>query len=152
MAAQPPQIRYVTEGKSLGAPMHKGWAKTWNWLLSCVFSFSGGTGLEIKGKSTGKPVANVLIQGKDGISANCSGPGRPWVISGSGGSTEITGNEDDPPEDPDDPTSPPEPSEPINGSIVIVSADDSNVKVHTSIEDDGAGGQVKTMRIGVYYV
>ena len=80
MAVKPPQIRYVTEGKSLGAGIHKGWAKTWNWVLSWVHHFTPGKGLKMKDASKGSPQIDVLIEGRDGVVVKCAGPRNPYVI------------------------------------------------------------------------
>ena len=80
MAVKPPQIRYVTEGKSLGASLHKGWAATWNWLLSFVHFFKAGKGLKLKGASAGHPQLDVLIEGQDGVRVTCAGNGQPYVV------------------------------------------------------------------------
>lgn len=80
MAVKPPQIRYVTEGKSLGAGIHRGWAATWNWLLSWVHHFTPGKGLKMKDASKGSPQIDVLIEGQDGINVKCAGPRQPYVI------------------------------------------------------------------------
>lgn len=80
MAVKPPQIRYVTEGKSLGAKIHKGWGATWNWLLSWVHHFTPGRGLKLKDASKGKPQLDVLIEGRDGLEVKCAGPRHPYVI------------------------------------------------------------------------
>ena len=80
MAVKPPQIRYATPGKSLGASVHKGWAATWNWVLSWVHHFTPGKGLKMKDASKGSPQLDVLIEGQDGVVVKCAGPRHPYVI------------------------------------------------------------------------
>lgn len=122
MAACPPQIRYLSEGKAVGAKSNKGFVATWNWLLSCIFHLKGGSGVSVRGKWKGAPVIDCQIVAGDGIDVTCAGDGAPYVISlkDGGGS----------------------------GEIEIESAADSNVVVtHTPTE---AGGTKYV--IGVYWV
>lgn len=84
MAVRPPQIRYLTEGKALGASIHKGFVATWNWLLSCVNFFKGGLGLRVSSKGNGHPVADVLIEGGEGIDVTCAGAGEPYIVALAG--------------------------------------------------------------------
>lgn len=92
MAACPPQIRYLSEGKAVGAKSNKGFVATWNWLLSCIFHLKGGSGVSVRGKWKGAPVIDCQIVAGDGIDVTCAGDGAPYVISlegggGSGGTT-----------------------------------------------------------------
>ena len=80
MAVKPPQIRYVTAGKALGASIHKGWAATWNWVLSWVHHFAAGKGLKLSNPSSGRPKLDVLIRGSDGVVVKCAGDRKPYVI------------------------------------------------------------------------
>ena len=91
MAAQPPQIRYLQEGKLIGAKSHRGFVATWNWVLSWVFSFFAGRGVTLSGARLGRPRIDVEIQAGDGVDVFCLGAGQPWVISATGGGTTIPG-------------------------------------------------------------
>lgn len=94
MAVKPPQIRYVTAGKSLGAKIHRGWAATWNWVLSWVHHFKAGMGLKLSGSASGHPKLDVLIEGADGVDVRCAGDGNAYVIgleSGAGGGSGGSG-------------------------------------------------------------
>ena len=98
MAVKPPQIRYVTAGKSLGAKIHRGWAATWNWVLSWVHHLKAGKGLKLSGSASGHPKLDVLIEGADGVDVRCAGDGNAYVIglqSGAGGGSGGGGNVDD---------------------------------------------------------
>ena len=85
MAVCPPQIRYLSEGKAVGAKSHKGFVATWNWLLSCIFHLKGGRGVSVRGKWQGAPVIDCQIVAGDGIDVTCAGDGAPYVISSKGG-------------------------------------------------------------------
>lgn len=85
MSNRPAQIRFLTEGKALGAAVHKGWAATWNWVLSWVNHLKGGRGVTVKNRHSGYPVVEALIEAGDGIDVTCGGDGQPWVISATGG-------------------------------------------------------------------
>ena len=87
MAAVPPQIRYLQDGKALGAKSHRGFVATWNWLLSCLFHLKGGTGVSIRNKWRGVPVIDCKIIGGDGVDVSCAGDGAPYVISMDGEGT-----------------------------------------------------------------
>ncbi len=99
MSVRPAQIRYLVEGKALGAALHKGWAATWNWVLSFVHHLKGGRGIVVKDKSGGHPVIETLIEAGTGIEVNCAGDGQPYVIglandsvddaNGSGGGDDV---------------------------------------------------------------
>lgn len=95
MAMRPPQIRYLTEGKALGAEINKGFAATWNWLLAWVNFFKGGNGCKIVNTGSGHPRLDVLIEGRDGVDVKCDGDGKPYVISlsddGGGGGDDSGG-------------------------------------------------------------
>ena len=109
MGNRPAQIRYLTEGKALGAAIHKGFAATWNWVLSFVNTFKGGNGCKIVNANSGNPRVDVLIESGDGIEVTCAGSGQPYVISLSGGDSgggDSGGGGDDEPEDPDYPDAP----------------------------------------------
>ena len=106
MSSRPAQIIYVKEGKALGAAIHKGWAATWNWVLSWVNHITGGKGCKIENKHSGNPRVDVLIEGGDGIEVTCDGSGKPYKISYVGGSGGGDGGGDDDPETPDYPSAP----------------------------------------------
>lgn len=97
MAVRPPQIRYLTAGKALGAALHKGFAATWNWVLSCVNFLKAGKGLKLTGTGTGHPRLDVLIEGGDGVDVKCDGDGKPYVIrlvdDGGGGGDDSGGGQ-----------------------------------------------------------
>lgn len=94
MSVKPAQIRYLNPGKALGAAMHKGWAATWNWVLSFVAHFSGGKGCKLENASNGHPRLDVLIEGGDGVDVTCGGDGQPYVISiADGGDGDGDGGE-----------------------------------------------------------
>lgn len=87
MAVRPPQIRYLTEGKAIGADSHKGFAATWNWLLAWVNFFKAGKGLKLSDTGSGHPRLDVQIEGGEGIEVTCSGDGQSYVINSLGSST-----------------------------------------------------------------
>ena len=94
MSVRPAQIRYLNPGKALGAAMHKGWAATWNWVLSFVAHFSGGKGCKLENASNGHPRLDVLIESGDGVDVTCAGDGQPYVISiADGGDGDGDGGE-----------------------------------------------------------
>lgn len=128
MAVRPPQIRYLTEGKALGAKIHAGFAATWNWLLSWVNFFKPGKGLKLAGTGSGHPRLDVELLSGDGIDVACGGPGQPYVISltsngcgcGGGGDPDEPFDPDEPwepddPWNPDDPWDPDDPDAPYDG-------------------------------------
>ena len=84
MSSKPAQVRYVQGGKSLGAAMHKGWAATWNWVLSWIVHFAGGKGCKIVNGEKGHPRIDVLIAQGDGIEVTGGGDGEAYTISLSG--------------------------------------------------------------------
>lgn len=135
MAAQPPQIRYLQEGKLIGAKSHRGFVATWNWVLSWVFSFFAGRGVTLSGARLGRPRIDVEIQAGDGVDVFCLGAGQPWVISATGGGEVTLRGADD--------------SSVAGNDFTFESAADSNV-VATMVEDEDTG--VKKVVIGVYYV
>lgn len=100
MSVRPAQIRYLVEGKALGAKLHRGWVATWNWVLSFVNHLKGGKGVTVKDKTGGHPVIEALIEGGTGIEVTCGGDGQPYVIglandsvddaNGSGGDDVVT--------------------------------------------------------------
>lgn len=136
MAVCPPQIRYLSEGKAVGAKSHKGFVATWNWLLSCIFHLKGGSGVSVRGKWRGAPVIDCQIVAGDGIDVTCVGDGAPYVISSKGGGREVTlrGADD---------------SSVAGYDFTFESAADSNV-VATMVEDEDTGA--KKVVIGAYYV
>lgn len=133
MAAKPPQVCNLTQGKAIGAKVHEGFAATWNWLLSFVSNLSGGNGVEVKDDASGHPTVEVLIEGGDGIDVSCGGAGQPYVIGlvdspSGGGDVTITGTDD---------------SETDEASaFTFESASDSNVEVTCS---------GTTITVGVYW-
>lgn len=137
MAVKPPQIRYATPGKSLGASLHKGWAATWNWVLSCINHFTPGKGLKLSGQSSGHPKLDVLIEGGNGVEVTCGGDRHAYVIGladkstgGSGGGDVVfTGTDTSQTDAGDD--------------FTFAAASNSNIEV-TCDES--------TITIGVYYV
>ena len=100
MSVRPAQIRYLVEGKALGAKLHRGWVATWNWVLSFVNHLKGGKGVTVKDKAGGHPVIEALIESGPGIEVTCGGDGQPYVIglandsvddaNGSGGDDVVT--------------------------------------------------------------
>ena len=80
MSVRPAQIRYLVEGKALGATLHRGWVATWNWVLSFVHHLKGGKGVTVKDKTGGHPVVEALIEAGTGIEVTCGGDGQPYVI------------------------------------------------------------------------
>ena len=136
MAVKPPQIRYVTPGKSLGASIHKGWAATWNWVLSWVHHFTPGKGLKLSGASSGHPKLDVLIEGGPGVDVTCAGDRNAYVIgltgetpASGGGDVVFTGTDTSQTDAGDD--------------FTFAAASNSNVEVTCS---------GSTITIGVYYV
>lgn len=115
MSVRPPQIRYLTAGKALGAAVHKGFAATWNWLLAWVNFFKAGKGLKLSNMASGHPRIDVLIEGADGIDVTCAGDGQAYVIGFAGqGSEGDGGGGDEEPDEPFDPDQPWDPSDPWN--------------------------------------
>lgn len=55
MAVRPGQIRYLQKGKLLGAKSHAGFVDTFNWMLSWIYNFRTGPGLQLSGERAGKP-------------------------------------------------------------------------------------------------
>ena len=146
MSARPPQIVSVTAGKSLGAAIHKGWAATWNWMLSWVNHFTAGNGCTLENAETGHPRLDVLITPGEGIEVSGGGKGQAYVISATGGggsgdgdSTSLTG---------DDETN----NDQVSGALTIqgetFSGGEKNITVQTIAGSDGGG----TVVIAVRYV
>lgn len=110
MSSRPAQIRFLTEGKALGAAIHKGFVATWNWLLSWVNHIKGGKGIMLKNRHSGNPVIEALVEGGEGVLVTCAGEGQPYVISlsdtGGGGGDDSGGGEEEDPDDPDYPSAP----------------------------------------------
>lgn len=131
MAVCPPQVRYLSEGKAIGAKSHKGFVATWNWLLSWVWAFRGGRGVTVKGARQGRPVIDVDIQPGEGVDVQCAGDGAPYVISASGGGGEVTFTGTD------------STYTDAGDSFTFASASNSNVVVTAS---------GTTLTIGVYYI
>lgn len=99
MSVKPAQVRYLESGKSLGAAVHKGWAATWNWVLSFVVGFTGGKGCKLENADKGHPRLDVLIEAGPGCSVTGGEDGQPYVISCDGGGGGGGGGDD-----PDDPS------------------------------------------------
>jgi hypothetical protein len=107
MSVKPAQVRYLESGKSLGAAVHKGWAATWNWILSFVVGFTGGRGCKLENADNGHPRLDVLIEAGDGCSVTGGEDGKPYVISLIGGGGEGGGDGGgEAPEEPEDPDYP----------------------------------------------
>lgn len=95
MSVRPAQIRYLVEGKAIGATLHRGWAVTWNWVLSFVHHLKGGKGVTVKDKAGGHPVIETLIEGGTGIEVTCGGDGQPYVIGLANDSVDDANGPDD---------------------------------------------------------
>ena len=95
MSVRPAQIRYLVEGKALGAKLHRGWVATWNWVLSFVNHLKGGKGVTVKDKAGGHPVIETLIEGGTGIEVTCGGDGQPYVIGLANDSVDDANGPDD---------------------------------------------------------
>lgn len=98
MSVKPAQVRYLESGKSLGAAVHKGWAATWNWILSFVVGFTGGKGCKLENADKGHPRLDVLIEAGPGCSVTGGEDGQPYVISCEGGGGGGGGDDSDAPD------------------------------------------------------
>jgi hypothetical protein len=82
MAIRPGQIRYLTKGKLLGAKSHAGFVDTFNWMLSWIYNFSVGPGLDLTGKTEGKPELNLSAVNEDGAPIDGGGEDTPETPEG----------------------------------------------------------------------
>ena len=87
MAVRPGQIRYLTEGKAVGAKTHKGFVATWNWVLSWIYNFKVGPGLQLTGERAGKPRLSLTLTNEDGAPIDDGGEETPYETVGEGGGT-----------------------------------------------------------------
>lgn len=133
MSSRPAQIVYIKEGKAPGAAIHKGWAATWNWVLSWVNHLIGGKGCKIENRNSGHPRVDVLIEGGDGIDVTCDGSGKPYVISYVGAESGDDEGEPFDPDEPWDPSDPWNPEEPWN-------PDDPDAPYDGGDEEEDGGG------------
>jgi len=82
MAIRPGQIRYLQEGKYIGAKSNAGFVATFNWMLSWIYNFSVGPGLELTGKTEGKPELNLSAVNEDGAPIDGGGEDTPETPEG----------------------------------------------------------------------